>query len=1087
MFEATKKILAVCVASVMLAFGNIAMVLAAAPYLASNIFGQSTGGAPDFDTDDINDVDVNDHGLSSPGGVVVDDTLHKLFVADSANNRVLVHNLDSSDNIIDRTADNVIGQTNLTSGNSGATQSTLNSPWGLAIDKTNTRLFVADMANHRVLVFDYSSVSNGMNAAYVLGQADFTSSSSATTQSRLNQPRDLIYDGSASFLYVGDRLNSRVMVFNVSSISNGENAANVLGQPNYTATCPCTTSATTMAWPTGLAFDSSGGRLFVGNGGVDRVTVYDVNSITNGEAAVNVLGISVFNLNGSSSATATTTPSPIGLAYDPGTSNLFVGSTSPARISVFSVAAISNGEAAVNVLGATDLTSHGISGASQASLGTGSKTMFMLGSRLYVSQSSNNRVSIFDVSTVTNGEDAVDMFGQTNSDESLNYGLSNPNNATASQTGLYRPWDVALDETGHRLFAVDYSNNRVIVHQLDQHNHYVDNAADFVLGQSNFISSGSSLSQNSFNQVTAVEYDAGRDWLFVADDARILVFDVASITNGEAAIHVLGEPDYTSYSDDFTQTDLSYVSSMAYDEERHLLFAADFLRIMVFDVASITNGEAAVNVIGQPDFTTTDWGLTASQFNFPDFVAFDPVSKMLYASDFFQYRILVFDTTSVTDGMDASYVLGASDFTTEGDGGPSATGIGLSEGMEVDTENRRLFVIDGNLRVMVFDVASLSNGEAAVGVIGSTAFDQSDEYYLGREYVEDSGAVAYNSAGNSIFVANPYTNRLVEFEFVRLIGNAALPVATTGQAYNSSLGTEGDQGTLSFALSSGSLPTGLSLSSGGVVSGTPTQTGNFTFSVTVSDDNGDAGTYEDTKEYTLLSISNDVDGDGQVNASDPDDDGDEIPDTVENAAPNSGDANNDSIPDIYQSDVSSVVNDVTNEYITLDTTGSSTSCDVVSFTVDDEDDLAVQDNSADYPIGLNDFTVTCANPGDTADVRVIYQSLYDTSNWVYRKYDSAANNYVDMTNDVTFGTASIDGNTVTTVEYSVTDGGRYDQDGTANGTIVDPAGPAVLGASSLANTGASIALGTLTGAGILGAAWAARTKRHRLYKIVGRR
>jgi hypothetical protein len=51
----------------------------------------------------------------------------------------------------------------------------------------------------------------------------------------------------------------------------------------------------------------------------------------------------------------------------------------------------------------------------------------------------------------------------------------------------------------------------------------------------------------------------------------------------------------------------------------------------------------------------------------------------------------------------------------------------------------------------------------------------------------------------------------------------------------------GGIGTATFAVTGGALPAGLALSSGGVVSGTPTVTGPFNFTVTATDANGCTG------------------------------------------------------------------------------------------------------------------------------------------------------------------------------------------------------------------------------------------------------
>ena len=69
---------------------------------------------------------------------------------------------------------------------------------------------------------------------------------------------------------------------------------------------------------------------------------------------------------------------------------------------------------------------------------------------------------------------------------------------------------------------------------------------------------------------------------------------------------------------------------------------------------------------------------------------------------------------------------------------------------------------------------------------------------------------------------------------------ATLPAATRGLAYQANLGADGGLPGYAWALESGALPPGLRLSSAPVaaVAGTPTATGVFTFTVTVTDSRG---------------------------------------------------------------------------------------------------------------------------------------------------------------------------------------------------------------------------------------------------------
>ncbi|MBK8576702.1 MAG: hypothetical protein IPN90_13855 [Elusimicrobia bacterium] len=112
-------------------------------------------------------------GYDDPYSIAVDTTAHRLFVTDYGANRILVYNLDSNNILIERSADNVLGQTSFYGNGTGTTQSRLYNPNGLTFDSVGNRLFVSDGSNDRVLVFDVASITDGENAVNVLGQSDF--------------------------------------------------------------------------------------------------------------------------------------------------------------------------------------------------------------------------------------------------------------------------------------------------------------------------------------------------------------------------------------------------------------------------------------------------------------------------------------------------------------------------------------------------------------------------------------------------------------------------------------------------------------------------------------------------------------------------------------------------------------------------------------------------------------------------------------------------------------------------------------------------------------------------------------------------
>ena len=79
------------------------------------------------------------------------------------------------------------------------------------------------------------------------------------------------------------------------------------------------------------------------------------------------------------------------------------------------------------------------------------------------------------------------------------------------------------------------------------------------------------------------------------------------------------------------------------------------------------------------------------------------------------------------------------------------------------------------------------------------------------------------------------------------VSPASLTAATVGVSYTTTITASGGSGSYTFAVNSGSLPAGLSLSSGGILSGTPTAGGSFSFTIQATDTNNVTG----SQTYTL--------------------------------------------------------------------------------------------------------------------------------------------------------------------------------------------------------------------------------------------
>ncbi|MBK8871655.1 MAG: NHL repeat-containing protein [Elusimicrobia bacterium] len=769
---------------VFMSVGNVENVLG---HSADNILGQMDDSDNPVYTYRIYNYRPSDRGFYYPYSVAVDTSSHRLFIADYNNHRVLAFDMDSSNNLSDRVADHVLGKSGFNDETSGGTnQYNLVYPVGLAYDPGGQRLFVSERDTDRVLVFDAASLSDGENAVNVLGQSNFTAYSNSCQQNRLDGARFLDYDGVGNQLFVADQLNNRVLVFDVASVTDGENAVFVLGQPDYT-TKTANTTQSGLSGPYGVKLATSTQMLYVAEATNNRVVVYDASALSNGMNASYVIGQSAFTTN-TAAATQSGFDSPQGLAYDPATDQLFVSDFNSSRVLVFDVATNSNGPNAVNVIGQADFTSAGTGVAKNRFQGPYGLAMDEGNSRLYVADCNIHRIFFHDISSISDGQNASDGLGLQDGSGGYMWTRTAPNNPPNSR-GLTSPYGVALDTSSHRLFVSDGNNSRVLVFDLDANNAISDRVADHVLGQSGFDLSVSSATQNRMNYSMGLDYDLTRQRLFVSDNGnnRILIFDLSGgLSDGQNATHVLGQSNFTNSSSGTSQSRMSGPRGIAYDSFTDQLFVAAYgnNRVMVFDVstATVTNGENASYVLGQPDFATTTSGAAQNKMYYPIGVSVDLAGRRLFVSDT-NARVLIFDVASITNGENALNVLGQADFTSSG----LATDINRMNApreVEYDPESGRLYVAEySNNRVLVFDVTTVTDGENAVDLIGQANYT-ANAYSTTQTGLYGPTSLVVHPSDHRLFVGDLNNNRIVSYSMDLAPSTStvsALPGAGAGQ------------------------------------------------------------------------------------------------------------------------------------------------------------------------------------------------------------------------------------------------------------------------------------------------------------------
>jgi len=278
-------------------------------------------GQPDFVSDGLPGNQPNAKSMRGPQGVWIQNG--QLFVADTQNNRVLVYNHIPTTNGV--AADLVIGAPNFTTAanpdvsqqttnasdsNTLATASNMLNP--VAVTSDGTRLFVTDLGNNRVLIFNRIPTTNGAAADVAVGQPDLVSAIANNA-----------YTGTAATSST-DNVNKETPV--LCTVSNG---TDLYGNPTYQNFCNQTLNFPRFAMV-------AGSRFLISDGGNDRVLIYEKIPAANGVGADAIIGQIGGNVNEASNA-ADSLRTPMAMAWD-GT-NLYVADTYNRRINVYTIGA----------------------------------------------------------------------------------------------------------------------------------------------------------------------------------------------------------------------------------------------------------------------------------------------------------------------------------------------------------------------------------------------------------------------------------------------------------------------------------------------------------------------------------------------------------------------------------------------------------------------------------------------------------------------------------------------------------------------------------------------------------------------------
>jgi uncharacterized protein (TIGR03437 family) len=408
----------------------------------------------------------------------------------------------------------VLGQSPFSNGsvNSPATQAVLGGAGGVAW--ANGKLLVADSnrvsslpLNNRVLIFDtparipnphtdVSKTGNYLNtrcpvcaplASEVLGQPDFSKTDVNLSDSGMRNPTAVATDGTV--VAVADTDNNRVLIWTSFPTSNNQPANFVLGQPDFkTVQTFAGVTNKTLRGPQGVWIQN--GKLFVADTQNHRVLIWNSIPTQNDQAADVVVGQKDFN-------TAYAPPagvfvkgadnlllSPASVTSD-GT-HLFVADLGYNRVLIWNGIPTSNDPPANVVIGQANMTdalpNNTPAVCAPAGKDSSGNPIYpaMCGAslnfprfalpdgqgRLFIADSGNDRVLIFNSIPMTNGAAADNVLGQADafsdlaSDPQVQFASTVIPNRASTNT-IRTPTSLAWD--GTNLYVADPFDQRVML------------------------------------------------------------------------------------------------------------------------------------------------------------------------------------------------------------------------------------------------------------------------------------------------------------------------------------------------------------------------------------------------------------------------------------------------------------------------------------------------------------------------------------------------------------------------------------------------------------------------------------------------
>lgn len=734
-----------------------------------------------------------------PSGVAVDSSGNVYFTSGHS-----VFKIDSNGTLTRVAGNSRAGY----SGDGGpATSAQLNGPYSLAIDRAGT-LYIADGGNHRIRKVS----SNGTIATLAgTGVAGYSGDGGPAISAQLNAPLGVTVDNSGN-VYIADSFNQRIRKVapeGIISTVAGDGTCCFSGDNGLAAKAQ-------LHQPEGVAVDGAG-NLYIadlGNARVRKVSPSGVISTIAGTSSSGTAG-------DGGPATSAQLQIPWTVAVDP-TGNVYISDANRVRKVV-------PGGAITTVAGILTAGFSGDGGvATKAQLDQPFGVAADASGNLFIADTGSNRVR-----KVASGGTITTIAG----DGTHNF---SGDGGPAASAQIYNPQAVALGPGGS-IYIADYARVRRV-----SSNGIITTVAGN--GTPGYFGDGGPAISAQLGQTEGLALDvstgAASGTLYLADSANHRIRSVAP-SGSIVTFAGVGTAGYSGDGGPANAAQLRAPEGVAVDAGGNV-YIADTGNGCIRKISS--NGTiTTVAGNGTQGFSGDGGAATSAQLSYPRGVIADG-SGNLYIADFGNGRVRKVSANGTINTVAGSGVSDAS-----GDGGP-AVAAGLSpQGVAVDSSGN-LYIADFNN--LVWKV-SPSGGILRIAGTGTPGYS-GDGGSAVKAQVTDVRNVAVDATGN-VYIADTSNYAIRQLTPVAALLTIAtpspLPPASVNAMYSQQLTATGGTSPYSWSLAGGALPPGLTLSSAGILGGTPSTAGTSTFVVQVSDSASSVATQSFTLTVTVPAIT----------------------------------------------------------------------------------------------------------------------------------------------------------------------------------------------------------------------------------------